>query len=179
MLGLKRFAEVFEWVVGQIARIFGCLAAVALGLVVVVLVFSSVQRYLLTRPIPVTEELAAYLFICIAFFSIAEGFISDRQIKITFLWAKLPPKARRALSVVGYLAAFAILTVVIRQLAAFAWSSFQFQSRSYVADFLEWPWMMVPVASLVAAAAGTLVRLSMTVRAKPGDGDDKSETDFV
>lgn len=168
---LGRIAGLAEAAMERLAWVLSAVAALSVAGIIAILVFSSVQRYILVHPIPETEELAAFLFVALAFLSIAEGFVSNRQIRILMLWRKLPPSVQGWAMILGHLLTIAVLALLILQLFDFAWLSFQFKSRSYVADMLMWPWMMImPVALFVlalAAATRVLVDLHAVLSGRP------------
>jgi len=130
------------------------ISALAVAAIVVVLTFSSTQRYLLASPIPATEEIAAYLFVVLAFLSLVGGFVERRHIRILPLWHRLPAALQGWTILLGHAAAIVTLAFVIRETFLFAWQSRAYGARSYVADMLEWPWMMlIPVALALFALA--------------------------
>lgn len=166
--GLDRAARIAaraEALSAGVARAFSILAALAVAGIVCLLLFSAAQRYLLTRPVPFTEELAAYLFICCAFFSIMDGLVQGRHIRLLPLWQRLPRAWQGWTMVLGHLASVAVLWILIQQTWNFAWFSFELGARSPMARLPEWPWMMVIPGSLallslaiLARAAGDAVR---------------------
>lgn len=156
---LTRISERAEALSRLIAALLTGLAALAVGAIVLVLAFSSLQRYALAQPIPATEEIAAYLFVCVAFLSMVGGLVEGRHIRILPLWRKLPMRAQNWTMLAGHLFSVAVLAVIIRETFAFARSSYEFGARSYVANLLEWPWMMILPAAL------TLLALAIAIRA--------------
>ena len=61
--------------------------------------------------------------------------------------------------VLGHLLSIAVIAVLVRETFAFALASYEFGARSYVADLLEWPWMMVIPLALSILALGLVARL--------------------
>lgn len=152
MSALHRLALRAERLSRCLGWIATAVSALAVGAIVIVLTFSSLQRYLLEKPIPATEEIAGYLFVMLAFLALVGGFVERRHIRVLPLWHRLPAGAQGWTILLGHLAAVATLALVIRETFLFAWQSRAYGARSYVANMLEWPWMMViPVAlSLLA-----------------------------
>ncbi|MCP5368569.1 MAG: TRAP transporter small permease [Hyphomicrobiales bacterium] len=168
---LERAAQAAEAVMGRVAWLMSAAAALSVAGIVAILVFSSLQRYMLAQPIPETEELAAFLFVTVAFLSVPEGFTSNRQIRVLLVWRKLPDRAQGWAMVLGHLLTIAVLVMLIVQLRDFAAMSYEFQSRSYVSDFIMWPWMAVIPVSLgvlcLAVAARALVDLHAVLSGAP------------
>ena len=158
MTALARIAATAEALSARIAQLTAGLAALAVAGIVVILVFSSVQRYALARPIPATEEIAAYLFVCVSFLSIMAGLVDRRHIRLLPLWKRLSPGLQNWALLAGHVGALAVLVILIRETFDFAWSSYEFGARSYVANILEWPWMMIIPGSLVLLATSILAR---------------------
>lgn len=170
MTTFARFAEILEAITRLIAKLLSCLAALAVALIVAVLVWSSVQRYVLVRPIPAAEEIASYLFVVVAFLAAMEGMVAGRQIRVLPIWVKLPPRFQAWLMVVGHVLSIGVLAILIKQTADFALSSYQYGARSYVANLVEWPWMMVIPVALAALAFALFSRLmGDIVRAARGE----------
>lgn len=169
--GLARVAAAAEAGVAGLSWAMTALAAIAVALIVAILLFSAVQRYILASPFPQTEELAAFLFVVVAFFSIPLGFLKGRQIRIVVLWRKLPQGAQGWAMLLGHLLTIFVLVMVIRETGAFSHLSYEFASRSWNADFLEWPWQAVIPGSLavlvLAVAARFLVDLARILAGRP------------
>ena len=153
---IARAAEVAS---EHLARFLAVLAALAVAGIVVILVFSSLQRYLLDQPIPATEELAAYLFVACAFLSMMDGLVNGRHIRLLPVWRNLPSGLQGWTMIAGHLLAIAVLVLLIRETFDFAWQSYQFGARSYVANLLEWPWMMIIPFSLATLAIAIFARM--------------------
>lgn len=169
--GLARIAALLESAVTGLSWAMTAVAALAVGLIVAILLFSAVQRYVLASPFPQTEELAAFLFVVVAFFSIPLGFLKGRQIRIVALWRKLPPALQGWAAILGHLLTIFVLVMIIQETGAFAHLSYEFGSRSWNADFLEWPWQAVIPGSLavmvLAVAARLLADLGRVLAGRP------------
>ncbi|MCL4743999.1 MAG: TRAP transporter small permease [Burkholderiaceae bacterium] len=142
----------------RLARAMTALSAIAVALIVVVLVFASLQRYVLSSPIPATEEIAGYLFVAMSFLAMVGGMVERRHIRVLIVWRLLPVRLQAWTMLAGHLGAIVVLGILFWQTFGFARSSFQFGARSYVADLLEWPWMMLIPVSLALLALAVAVR---------------------
>lgn len=176
---LTYVANIAEALSRKLASLLTAIAAIAVGAIVVVLVFSSLQRYLLSSPIPATEEIAAYLFVCVAFSSMVGGLVEGRHIRVLAIWRKLPVAAQNWAMLAGHMASIAVLAVLIRQTFDFAWMSFEFGARSYVSDMQEWPWMMIIPGTLFLLAFSIACRalgdLDRALRAVPAPESREQE----
>lgn len=159
MTRLSRIAALFERISMLLARGLSFLAAIAVAAIVVILIWSSLQRYVLTHPTPVAEELASFLFVAVAFLAIMEGMVAGRQIRVLPLWHGLPRRCQAWAMVVGHVLSIGVLAVIVKQTADFALSSYEYGARSYVANLAEWPWMMIIPLALVALAFALFARL--------------------
>ncbi len=164
---MKTLARIAGWAERQqrrLALLMTAVSAIAVALIVVVLVISSSQRYLLASPIPATEEIAAYLFVVLSFFSVVGGFVEGRHIRVLPLWQRLPLRLQGWCMLFGHLGAVVVLAVIIKQTFDFALSSLAFGTRSYVADVLEWPWMMVIPICLTLLALVLVLRMLVDLK---------------
>ena len=164
MTGFSRFAQACEAAATRLGQALSAIAALAVGAIVVVLAFSSIQRYVLARPFPATEEIAAYLFVAMSFLSMLDGLMKGRHIRLLPVWKKLPPGLQGWAMVVGNIATLSVIFILLRETFAFAARSYRYGSRSYVADLLEWPWMMIIPFALATLGLGAIART-------PGDID--------
>ena len=158
MSALRPLVERAEAMSSRAARAMTAVSAIAAAAIVVVLTFSSLQRYLLAKPIPATEEVAAYLFVAMAFLAMVGAMVERRHIRLLVVWRRLPERLQAWAMFVGNLGAIVVLGFIFWETFKFARSSYQFGARSYVADLPEWPWMMLIPASLALLAVAVVVR---------------------
>lgn len=168
---LTDIARISDRVTRRIALALSIVAGLAVALIVLVLFVSSVQRYVLTSPIPATEEIAAYLFVTVAFFAVMEAMVAGRHIRVLPVWNRLPQRLQGWMMILGHVLSLGVLGILIMQTFKFAWASRRMGARSYVADLLEWPWMMIlPLAFAalaLALAARLVVDLDLVLRGEP------------
>jgi len=139
----------------------GCVAVVG---ILVLLTGSSIKRYLLGTPIPVTEELAALFFVAVSFCSMPYGFCARRQIRVLIAWRRLPERTAAWAAVAGDVAAIAVLAVLIQSLLAFTRFSIEVGAASEVADLPLWPWMLLMTAMLALLAVAVATRTAVDIR---------------
>lgn len=139
----------------------GCVAVVG---ILVLLAGSSIKRYVLGTPIPVTEELAALFFVAVSFCSMPYGFCARRQIRVLVLWRRLPERLSAWAAVAGDLVAIAILVVLIQSLWAFTQFSLEVGAVSEVADIPLWPWMALMTAMLGLLGLALVTRIAVHIR---------------
>jgi len=167
MSALSMLAKYAEVLARYIANFMTAVSAVSVAAIVVVLTVSAAQRYVLTSPIAATEEVAAYLFVALAFTAMVGGMVEGRHIRLLPLWQRLPTKWQNWAMLVGHLGAIFVLSIIIRETFSFAWASYNYGARSYVADLIEWPWMMLIPGSLTllafAIAARAIVDLDRAI----------------
>ncbi len=177
MSALRPLVERTEALSRRVAAAMTALSAIAVAAIVVVLVFASLQRYLLSSPIPATEEIAAYLFVAMSFLAMVGGMVERRHIRVLIVWRLLPVRLQSWAMLAGHLGAIVVLAILFWQTFKFARSSYQFGARSYVADLLEWPWMMLIPASLALLALAVAVRsLADIDRALDGESTPEGAT---
>lgn len=163
MSTLSRLLDRAEQATQAVSRLMGIVAAIAIAGIVTLLTWSSVLRYAVGSPIPVTEELTALLFAALSFLSMPEGFVHDRQIRLGIVWRKLPRPLRNWAMVVGHVFTLVILAWITWWTFLFALFSAELGSRSYESGLLLWPWMMLIPFSLAVLCVAVVVRALVDV----------------
>ena len=113
-------------------------------------------RHVLPLPLTFTEELARYLMIWMALLAISCGIVHREHIGVGFVFARLPPRARRALAVAFDAIALAFFLVLL-------WYGIGFVERGFRRLTMigglpkAYPFMGVPLAAAVAAVQLVLV----------------------
>ena len=159
------FATRAERALFVVSRIQASAASLAVAGMVILLVGSSFRRYVFGKPIPVTEELGALLFVTLAFLSVTEGFMADRQVRVQVVWRLLPPRIKGWAMVVGHGLSVIGLVIIVRATWDFAYFSYQVGAETYITEILVWPWMMLIPASLTILILATIVRMAVDVHA--------------
>ena len=158
MQTIVRIAESVEGALEILARFKTAVAALACGTIVVLLIVSSTQRYVIGRPIAVTEELGSLLFVIVAFMASSESFLTNRQIRTEVIWQLLPERLRGAALVAGHLGSAAVLAFFAWKTWHFALFSYELGSRSLLTEILLWPFMIVIPVSLAILVLSIVVR---------------------
>ena len=140
-------------------------AGLAVAGMVILLAGSSMGRYVFGTPIPVTEELGGLLFVTLAFLSVTEGFMADRQVRVQVVWRLLPPRIKGWAMVVGHGLSVIGLVIIMRATWDFAYFSYQVGAQTYITEILVWPWMMLIPVSLAILVLATVVRMAVDVHA--------------
>lgn len=163
--------EKLDRVLERLARLsidIGCVAVVG---ILVLLAGSSVKRYVLGTPIPVTEELAGLLFVAVSFCSIPYGFCAKQQIRVLAVWRRLPPRLAAWAAVAGDFASIAVVGLIIQSLYEFTALSRAVDAKSAVSDITLWPWMALMMAMLgllaLVLASRTLLNLRDALAGRP------------
>lgn len=141
-------------------RVGLALGALATAGILVLLVGSSLLRYVSGAPMPYTEELAALLFVVTSLAAVPFAVVSNQHIRLLVVWRKLPQPAASWFAFLGDLLGVIVLWIMIRQMIAFAEYSRQAGSRSEVGEILLWPWMYFMPAALGLLALAMLLRAS-------------------
>lgn len=175
MVQVLRAVELLERLAIVLARWCAWLAAIGIGVITVLLVTSTLQRYLLNRPIPVTEELGGLLFLGIGFLSLAYGFACNRHVRLELLWRYLPHPWREILEVGGYLMALFALYVLVRETGSMTRFSIELAERTEMTELLLWPWRILMPACLglfavLVALRAAIIALRLVVGERPPRG---------
>jgi len=143
------------WLAGWAAR----LAACGILAIVILLVLSSLQRYVAGSPIPITEELAGLLFLASAFLSLAYGFTENRHVRLELLWNLLRSPWREAAELAGLILAVVALVALIIVTFELGVDSFDGGHLSEMTEILLWPWRMVMSFGLGLLLIAVIVRI--------------------
>jgi len=139
----------------------GCVAAFG---ILILLVGSSVKRYVLGTPIPFTEELAGVLFVAVSFCSMPFGFCARQQIRVLVVWRRLPPRLAAWCAVAGDFAAMVVLGLIIQSLYEFTALSREVGAATAVSEITLWPWMALMMAMLALLVVVVGIRSLLNVR---------------
>lgn len=153
------------------------LAAVALLLMTIFVVLSSVMRYLAGSPFRFTEELVGLLFAAMAFLVWPFSALRGRHIRVTILSERLPPPLRRAANLISTILVVVCCLVFGVQSFDFAAFSYKIRAVSDASGLILFPWMgLMP---LVMALFGVTVILDEVVRCLGFEQEDKPIEDFL
>jgi len=144
------------WLADAAAKI----AAVGILAIVVLLVLSSLQRYVIGAPIPITEELAGLLFLGSAFLSLAYGFTQNRHVRLELFWRLLRSPWREIAELLGLVLAVVALVALIIVTYQLGAESFQGGHLSEMTEILLWPWRMVMSFGLGLLLLAIVVRIA-------------------
>ena len=144
-----------SWLAGWAAR----LAALGILAIVILLVLSSLQRYVAGAPIPITEELAGLLFLASAFLSLAYGFTENRHVRLELLWKLLRSPWREAAELTGLLFAVVALVALMVVTYELGVDSFEGGHLSEMTEIVLWPWRLVMTFGLGLLLLAIVVRI--------------------
>jgi TRAP-type C4-dicarboxylate transport system permease small subunit len=154
-----RLIERADAAVAVVARLAAYLSALGVLSIVVLLVASSLMRYVLGAPIPITEELAALLFLATAFLSLTYGFTERRHVRLELLWNLLPSPWREAAELLGLVLAVVALGFLISVTWSLGLYSLQSGGRSEMTEIVLWPWRMLMSGCLGLFLVAVVLRL--------------------
>lgn len=128
-------------------------AAAAGGLAMSLLVFFSVvRRYVFASPVHFIDELVGLLFSACVFLTLPYVFAMGLNIRVTLLYDRLPPPARRVAGWASDLLCVAFFLIIGKLGYDFAATSLMLNARSDVARIHVGPWMaLIPVSAFLTA----------------------------
>lgn len=153
-------------IVTGIENAFAALAALALGLMLLVMVVEVVMRYALSAPLGWTVGFVQdYLMVAVFFLGLSYSYRTGAHVTIDFLYQRCGPRGRLAMSLTGQVLSFALFALIFGAgiaATAHAWSLHEIPAPGGGA--LSWPtWtshVFVPLGTGVL-----LLRLTATVAA--------------
>jgi len=162
-----------ERAAAALATGFGWLAALAVLAIAVLLVVSSIKRYLFASPVPETEELGSLLFLALGLLSLAYGFVNGRHVRVDIVWRRFPVRAGRFLEAAGLLLAVPALAILVRETWDVAVFSFEIGARSDMSEINLWPWRMVLPLGLGMLGIVVLLRAAAILLALATGTEDR------
>ena len=136
--------------------------AICMGIMVVLLFLQVFSRYVMNRAISWTEEVAIIFFVLSIYFGSAAAIKRNQHLRLELVLAKVGPRAREALLIVGDLFFILFNCVIITGLYAITTRLKINGTRSAVTDFPRW--IVYGVVLLLFAL--TVIRLLQDIYGK-------------
>lgn len=128
-----------------------------LGMVMFLVVIAQVIfRYILSRPLPWSEELARYLMVWVACLAASEAYAYGKHVGVTLIINAIKPGMRKIMTLVIHLAVAVLMAVIVYQ--GFVLSFLLRDQRSPALEIpMTVPYLAVPVgAGLILIQAAVL-----------------------
>ena len=114
------------------------------GAMFVVVLAQVVFRYVLSHPLPWSEELARYLMVWVACLAASEAYAKGNHVGVTLIVNAVRPRLRKIMILIIHLAVCVLMGVVVYQ--GFILSYMVGDQRSPAMELpMTWPYMAVPV----------------------------------
>jgi|TARA_B100001964_G_C14091273_1_gene534904 TRAP-type C4-dicarboxylate transport system permease small subunit len=163
LLAVVRRVEVAQQYIALTARWGAYISAIGIFFIVLLLVGSSLKRYLFQQPIHVTEELGGLLFLATTFFGLTYGFVRNRHVRLELFWRKIPSPWNKISESIGYVLCIGALVILVRETWLLTIFSFDIQGKSVMTELLLWPWRLIIPTILAFLGLAIFVRLLITV----------------
>lgn len=150
-LRARKLSLGINWVVER-------LCVLLLALLVLDVWLGVFVRYVLPLPLTFTEELARYLMIWMALLAVSSGIIYREHIGVEFIFSRMPPVARRFMSVGFDVIAFLFFGALVWYGLGFAERGMSRQTMIYAIP-KGYPFFGVPLAASLACAQLFLMAL--------------------
>ncbi len=162
---LDRLLERFSRSTDRLSRAVGRAAAWLYPLLVVVLIVNVGLRYGIGRGFIELEELQWHLFAAAFLLGFAYTYAEDEHVRVDLLHARLSPKARAWVELLGCLILLLPFTIIVGSWAFdFFWTSFELGERSPMPSGLPARWIIKGVlfVSIVLLGLQTLGRAAQS-----------------
>ena len=153
LLAVVRRVEVAQQYIALTARWGAYISAIGIFFIVLLLVGSSLKRYLFQQPIHVTEELVGLTY----------GFVRNRHVRLELFWRKIPSPWNKISESIGYVLCIGALVILVRETWLLTIFSFDIQGKSVMTELLLWPWRLIIPTILAFLGLAIFVRLLITV----------------
>ncbi|HEY7517005.1 MAG TPA: TRAP transporter small permease [Methylomirabilota bacterium] len=159
--------------IGRVARSASTLAGASVLVMVALITYDVLMRYFLNEPQLFVDELASFLQIVVIFGGLAHTFRTGGHVRVDLLTARLPPRARAWLRLVGLLASLGFLAIVMWTTLQSTLTAYRYGRVSTVMLYPLWgPMLLIPLG-LALLALVMLVALVQQVRALGGARPDE------
>lgn len=149
------FSRVTDFIVKILFNI-GVLSGILMVLLILV---STLMRYIADQPIPFSDELAGLLFLTLAFTTFPHVINKSGHINLNLFAERMPYSLQRVLIVVAAVIFVAFAAVFSYEAWKFMEFSMVVNSRTAVSGILLWPWMALMPASMVLCAVVEVKKL--------------------
>ena len=106
--------EFFGIILNRINRFVEYTVSALLGIMVVVIFLQIIFRFIISSPLPWSEELARYIFVWISFLGASIGVKRQRHIGIEVVTNLLPARFKKIIALVAHLSALGLFMIMIR-----------------------------------------------------------------
>ncbi len=135
------------------------LAALGLFAMALSIVVAVILRYFFNAPIPIIDEVAAYILVGLAFLGLADTFKAGRHIRVTLIYDRIPKRIRGQLELV-FLAIFLGYTIFL------VWLISKTVQQSYKMGSKSWGVLEAPlfIPELLMPIGLSLLALALFVK---------------
>jgi len=163
--------QIFDRLVRRLATLGIALAAIALLVSLVLIVYSVVMRYALNQPVAWVDEMVGYLLVATVMLAAADALLEGEHIAVDIVTERLSSRGRR-LTLLGGLVAVAASAVLLAvegvDMVRFS-KLVGLMSNGYMAVPMWIPQLLVPIgAVLMGAAAVAAFVVAWRSRTAPG-----------
>jgi TRAP-type C4-dicarboxylate transport system permease small subunit len=153
----------------------GMHASVVAGMLLTLfVVLSAFMRYMIGAPFYFSDELVGLLTAAMFLLALPNGLVNNSHLRITLVVDRLPPFGRAIAEAVAKLILVAFATVFMVQSYHFTIDSYNFGSRSEMAEILLYPWMaLMPAvfALMILIVANSFLAILLGAVVRP-DGNE-------
>lgn len=159
--------------IGRVARSASTLAGLAVLVIVALITYDVLMRYFFNEPQLFVDELASFLQIVVIFGGLAYTFRTGGHVRVDLVTARLPPRARAWLRLVGLLGSLGFLVIVMWTTLQSTLTAYRYGRVSTVMLYPLWgPMLLIPLG-LALLALVMLVALVQQVRLLRGPRPDE------
>jgi len=137
------------------------------GAMFVVVLAQVVFRYVLSHPLPWSEELARYLMVWVACLAASEAYARGNHVGISLIVNAVRPRLRKIMILIIHLAVCVLMGVVVYQ--GFVLSLMVGDQRSPAMELpMTWPYMAVPVGAALILIQAAVLFFKQAAEPPPG-----------
>jgi TRAP-type C4-dicarboxylate transport system permease small subunit len=136
-----------------VSKFMAAIAAIVLGIMMLITVIDVVGRYFFNRPINGSWELIGFLLVCAGTWGLAYCQVTKAHIQVTVLLDIFPEKVRNIITLIAYIMGLVAFSLIFRRSVLLTQK--YMTETGHVSDTLEIPYY--PFTILMAIGVGMLV----------------------
>lgn len=157
----NRVSLIAQKIISSPVKVMVGISSVLLMVIVLLVTFDVIGRYIFKRPISGADELAGLLLLCVAACAFSYTQTKGQHLRIDMLIKRLPKKARLVFDMFNFLVSLVVTALITWQVfAAASRIALNLQGGSRVSEQLHIPWL--PILIILGLGFGVYALVILT-----------------
>lgn len=156
---MKQLARIIE----SIANIGGYFSGWLVPLMMILVLFEVIMRYIMHQPPIIADEVSAYMLVALSFIGMAYTWKEKGHVRITALVSRLPARISNWIRLIGLVLALALATVLTQ--ASYVYLAYSYKLHMASATHLRVPLQIPQMPLLIGFTILTLLLIFEIIKA--------------